>query len=157
MFALYRSLHSLILFLSGHSDITGNCKAYEMTRKGTLAPLSVEWECVGAPISSCVLLLYNWASRELDHRWATIGSCAVARFFWSKIDRKRSSEVFVPIKASICLVVGVLTGHCPDGVHAVRFTILPDVCCRSRMEDDEVELTNTSLLIVPRLRHQFLH
>ena len=35
----------------GHSEITGNCKSYELTKKGITTSLSLEWKCVGAPLS----------------------------------------------------------------------------------------------------------
>lgn len=66
---------------------------------------SIEWKRVSASVFSCILLL---------NRWATIGSCAVALFFWPKIDRKRFSELFSLSQASLFLVVGVFAGHCPN-------------------------------------------
>ena len=42
-------------------------------------------------------------------------------------------------KVHLAGMVGVLTGHCPMGTHAVRLRILPDASCQSCMEEGEVE------------------
>lgn len=68
---------------------------------------------------------------------------------WSK----RSRELFALSKFSLCLVVGVLTEHGPNNVHAVRLRILLDASCRSCMKEDEVKTSQHFLLAKSRIKH----
>lgn len=124
----------------------------KLARDDTLALLSVKCERVGAPFSSCVLLVNSWASRKFDQHWANIGSHAVASSFKAKVDRQRSSEPFILSKANLCLVGAVLTGPCLINVHAERLSILPDVSCSICLEEDKLQAFDTSFLIVPPLQ-----
>lgn len=104
-----------------------------------------------------ILLLDSWASQALYQRWATIGSYAVAWFFWNKIDQERFSELFALSTASLYLVVRVLTSHCHIG--AVK---LPDANFRNCIEEDEVEkfqqfLLNCPTIVRSRLKHFGAH
>lgn len=52
-----------------------------------------------------------------------------------KIENKRSIELFAISKASLCLVVGVLRGHCPIYVHALKLKIRPNTqVCESKLK-----------------------
>lgn len=102
-----------LYFKNKKSGITGNCEADELARKRILTPLSVEWERIGAPLYSCVLLLNRWASREHGQRWVTNSSCAATTSFWPKIDCKRSNVLFA------------LSSSCGDCIRPYRRP-----CCR---------------------------
>lgn len=85
-------------------------------------------------LSSCVVVMNSWAN---------IDSCAVARSFCPKVNRKRLCALS---KFSLCLLVGVQTGHC-------RVVLCPrgqvDMRC---LEEDEIETFQQFILIAPSLR-----
>lgn len=63
----------------GHSEITGNCKSYELTKKGIATSLSLEWKCVGAPLSFFGLPLDSWTWQELGERYLCSHKILVAQ------------------------------------------------------------------------------
>lgn len=87
----------------GHSEITGNCKSYELTKKGIAKSLSLEWKCVGAPLSFVGLPLDSWTWQELGERWVTSATWAVTRSFWPKVNRT----------FKLCSIVRVMKEFCP--------------------------------------------
>lgn len=74
---LVRPSNSFKLFISrlvwvpGHSEITGNCKADQLVRGCTLGTFTAEWYRFGSPMASCILALEQWISRA-----PTTRSCA---------------------------------------------------------------------------------
>ena len=85
--------HIRLLWVPGQSGIAGNCKADELAKGGTLTPISSDWKRVGLPMPSCVLALDFWTSREYSKPWSKTWTCATARSFWPRVNRKRSYEL----------------------------------------------------------------
>lgn len=81
----------------------------------------------GAPLSCCPLTLYQRTSRELGKRLLR----------WPKVEYKRLAELRALKKVHLAAIVGVLTGHCEIGNHAMRLGMLPGTnCC---LEEGEVK------------------
>lgn len=74
---------------------------------------------------------------ESGQRRSTISSCAIAKYFCFKVDYS---------KASLYLVVEVLTGHWPNNVDASRLRILLGTSCKSYSEEDEVKTSQYLVL-----------
>ena len=55
------------------------------------------------------------------------------------MESKSSSELLFLSKVHIAAMIGVLTGHCPIGTHAVRLKISEDAACQRCKEEDVVE------------------
>lgn len=139
------------VWASGHSGIAENSKADELTRSDT----SVSLKCrIETSRSSVGLLRFTTGWLDLRQTRQATNNCVVAKTFWSRLNRKslvrESSELYALNKVHRSIVVGVLTGHYPFGVHAV-LKILPDVSRKSCWEEDKIESSNTSFSNVPRL------
>lgn len=83
--------------------------------------LAVEWERVGAPLSPCGLSLKSWSSGALGKCWSATNTCTAAKYFWSAVNRAKSSELIALSKVHLSLVVGILIGHGPKGKKFIRY------------------------------------
>ena len=147
-----------LIWVPGHCDVPGNCLADELARSGTTALLSDSRKRVGIPLASCRLLFSNWIEERFAERWSTVSTCKSTKTVWPRIDRKRSKELLGLSKPLISAVVGVITGHCLVGLHALRLKVREDTLCRSCMEE-EIESPEHLLLQCPahcRLRFRLL-
>lgn len=108
-----------------------------------------EWDRVGSPMASCMPVLDQWISRAFSSRWSTPHTCATARLFWSRAERRISSELLALSKIHLATIVVVLTGHCPIGIQTVSLKILTEASCLYCMEEGEVETSRHFLLHCP--------
>lgn len=150
--------HIKLVWVPGHSGIVGNCKADVLAWKGTVTQIPSGWEWAGVLLSLCLRLLDLWALRELRNRWSATGTCGVGKGFWPRVERKRSIEPLALSKVLIAVIIGILTGYCPIGSHAVRLKILVNSTCQSSRKEQEMESTWPFLLDCPafvrlRLKH----
>ena len=77
---------------------------------------------------------------------------------WPKIDPVRSRELLRLPKARLSAVIGVITGHCLVGTHALRLKVRDNTLCRS-CQEEEIESPEHLLLQCPahsRLRFKLL-
>ena len=106
-----------LIWVPGHRDIPGNCKADELARLGTTLQVPPELECVGIPLSSCKLVLRLSTARKTNQRWASGSTCRIARQIGPRLNEKRTSALISLVRANISTVVGIINVHCLIGRH----------------------------------------
>ena len=128
-----------LIWVPGHRDIPGNCKADELARMGTTLQILDEFADIGAPLSTCKLWLMQEAIETSNKRWFKLGTCKVPRQIWPRYDLKRSSYLLSLNRKNLSTLVAVLTGHCLIGEHAKRLGIAYNDFCRSCRDEEEIE------------------
>jgi ribonuclease HI len=148
-----------IIWVPGHSDVMGNCRADELARYGTTLQIQPEGAGLGRPIAALKLALSKKAIALTNERWTNTLTCRVAKQVWPKLDLRRSKALISLGKRDVGLVVGILTGHCLFGEHARRLGLQTNDFCRSCMDEEEEETLDHFLCSCPALsykRHRYL-
>ena len=147
-----------LIWVPGHCDIPGNCIADSLARQGTTAQVLHSKEGVGMPMATCRLLINQWVQNKFASRWSSTHSCKHTKTIWPVLDVAKSRELLSLPKSRLSATVGIITGHCPLGVHALRLKIRHELHCRSCLEE-ELESPEHIMLQCPafaRLRHKLL-
>ena len=140
-----------LIWVPGHRDIPGNCKADELARLGTTLQIPGSLESVGMPLASCKLILRNRSIETTNQRWARLGKCEHSRNIWPKLDPKRSQDLLSLSKQNVSLIVSVVTGHCLIGRHAERLNVATSDLCRTCGDEEEEVSIKHLLCTCPRL------
>lgn len=143
-----------LIWVPGHRDIPGNCKADELARLGTTLQVPTELECVGMPLETCKLNLRICSATETNQRWAHGWTCETTRQIWPSLDQGRTSGLISLSRGEISTVVAVITGHCLIGKHAERLNVPSNDFCRSCMDEEELETIEHFVCHCPALSGQ---
>ncbi|XP_043070264.1 uncharacterized protein LOC122322381 [Drosophila grimshawi] len=118
-----KSLHEMakqhvisLIWVPGHQDIEGNCKADELARKGTILPLLADKEGISMPLATCKLNI----RRRSCSKWQSATCSRIAHQTWPIINSKRSRELCSLSRTNCSAVIRALTGHWLVGIHANR-------------------------------------
>ena len=79
-----------LVWVPGHCDIPGNCKADELAR--TLLPESSSIE-LGMPLSSVKLAIARKYFRDANLSWVNEESFTTARLTWPLMDRRNTNQL----------------------------------------------------------------
>jgi ribonuclease HI len=142
-----------IIWVPGHSDVFGNCRADELARFGSTLQLLPERAGVGKPLSALRLALRKRAESSTNESWINSNTCGVARQVWPKLDWSRTKTLISLERRSLSNIVGILTGHCILGEHARRMGLQYNDFCRSCGEVEEEESVPHFLCFCPALSH----
>ena len=140
-----------LIWVPGHRDIPGNCKADELARLGTTLHAPGELEHVGMTVATCKLLLRNSALTATNGRWSLVGKCVHSKLMWPCLNWKRTNALLSLSRPDVSLIVSVMTGHCLIGRHAERLKVLSNDFCRSCGDEEEVESIEHLLCLCPAL------
>lgn len=86
-----------------------------------------------------------------NYRWNNITTCSATKLIWPKLSAKRSKQLISLSRLHIGYVIGVLTGHCLIGRHALRLGAPANDFCRSSMDEEEEETISHLLCTCPAL------
>ena len=128
-----------LIWVPGHRDIEGNEKADELARRGTTAAILPGKDRVGIPWATFKLQCKQDTINRAKERWRTLSSCTTARKTWPSYNLKRTTSLLSFRRTDLSNLVGVLTGHCLIGQHALRLGREANDCCRSCKCPDEEE------------------
>ena len=148
-----------LIWVPGHRDIPGNCKADELAKNGTLLPYVRQKHNIGTPLATCKYLLKQYALETTNTRWSQSTTCLATKQIWPSIDLKRSKGLISLSRQSISSTIGVITGHCLIGRHALRLGVYTNDFCNSCMDEEEEETVQLLLCTCPALpirRNYFL-
>lgn len=140
-----------LIWVPGHRDIPGNCRADELARLGTTLQVPARLECVGTPLSTCKLKLRLDAVKETNEKWARIPTCRVTRMVWPCLDLHRTKALLSLAKKDVSVVVSLVTGHCLIGEFAKKCRFPYNDFCRSCQDEEELESTEHFLCGCPAL------
>lgn len=126
-FALQNSDIKLTVYLLRFSSIFARICKYFFNEFSTFCPPNKYFDWA----------LDLWTFSELSKRWSATTTFATARSFWARMNHKRSSELLALSKVNHAAIVGVLTGHCPIGLHPVWLSNLS--LCQSCMAEGGLE------------------
>jgi len=146
--------HSIhLMWVPGHSNIEGNCKADELARTGPVTELSPELASLGMPISTCRLTAKEAMIRAANCAWATSETGRIAYQIWPKLDWNRTKSLLSLNRGRLSVIVGVITGHCILGAHAKKIGLghLTNDFCRSCRDEEEEETIIHLLCTCPAL------
>lgn len=148
-----------LLWVPGHRNIKGNCKADELARLGTMLPICPEKENIHMPIATCKLLINNYTTDSANTRWKQSTTCVTSRQTWPELNMGRTTCLLKFSSTDIRILIGVLTGHCILGRHADRMGApFHDYCrsCQDVDEEENVEHLLCRCMALGRRRFQFL-
>jgi ribonuclease HI len=140
-----------LIWVPGHSDIPGNCRADQLARLGTTLQVPARLECVGTPLATCKLPLKLEAVNKTNIEWARIPTCRITRMVWPCLDLSRTRALLSLSRKDVSVVVSVITGHCLIGEHARKLRLPYNDFCRSCQNEDELESTEHFLCNCPAL------
>lgn len=143
-----------LIWVPGHRDIPGNCRADELARLGSTLRVPARLESVGMPLATCKLFLREKADREANDRWTQGRDCVHARQMWPRLDTKRSLTLLSLSRSDASLIVSVMTGHCLIGKHAMRLKAPANDYCRSCEDEEEDESIKHLLCTCPALANR---
>lgn len=143
-----------LIWVPGHRDVPGNCKADELAKNGTILPNVINRHNIGTPLATCKLSLKQHAQESINSRWSQSSTCLVTKQIWPSIDVKRSKSLISLGRSQISSTIGVLTGHCLIGRHAIRLGVPSNDFCRSCMDEEEEETIQHLLCTCPALSNR---
>ena len=88
------------------------------------------------PLATCSLLVSQWIQGKFAARWFSTDKCVHTKGVWPQLEKARSRELLRLSKPNMSRMVGVITGHCLLGVHALRLKAREGTFCRSCMEEE---------------------
>ncbi|XP_043072259.1 uncharacterized protein LOC122322860 [Drosophila grimshawi] len=158
-----KSLHEMakqhvisLIWVPGHQDIEGNCKADELARKGTILPLLTDKEGISMPLATCKHNIREEHRRRSCEKWQNATCARIAHQTWPIIDSKRSKELCSLSRTNCSAVIRALTGHWLVGIHANRLQVPQNDFCRSCKEEEEVESPEHFFCLCPALARKRL-
>ena len=77
------------IWVPGHRNIPGNCKADELARLGTTLRTPTNQVPVGMPLATCKLILRDRAIAIAQDRWVSVQGCVHSRQIWPKYNITR--------------------------------------------------------------------
>ncbi|KAL7731918.1 hypothetical protein ACLKA6_016970 [Drosophila palustris] len=94
-----------------NQDISGNCIADELARKGTTKLLLPDKEDTSMPLATCKLLLHNQSNHKSTLRWQASLVGRVAPKTWPQRDKAQTVALCNLSRRDCSLIVRSLTGH----------------------------------------------
>ena len=134
-----------IIWIPGHDDHAGNCKADELARLGTTKTNISASSAYSIPIASCKTLIDIEFKKLAETRWHNEIHCIKTKQTFPQYNRRRSRTLINLQRPMIQKVVSLLTGHILLGRHATRLNIPSSDLC-PHCEDEDEELTTEHLL-----------
>ncbi|XP_053968462.1 uncharacterized protein LOC128869891 [Anastrepha ludens] len=71
-----------LLWVPGHSNIIGNCKADELARLGSSLQISQDRLDIPMPLATCKLLIDRYTISAANSNWRQLNTCAISRLAW---------------------------------------------------------------------------
>lgn len=128
-----------LLWVPGHRDIEGNCKADELARLGTTLPILADKRNIPIPLATCKWLIDKHILKSANTAWNQSSTCATTRLTWPEWNMGRTKRLLQLNRKDVRSLIGVLTGHCLIGRHASRLGAPYHDYCRSCQEVEEEE------------------
>jgi len=126
-----------LIWVPGHRNIEGNCKANEQARQETTEDILRDKDTVGMPMVTCKLHLWQRLYTLSNNRWNSISTCHNSRLTWPNFNSKRTKTLLQCSREDISTLLNALTGHCLIGTHALMLGLSYHDFCRSCKNEEE--------------------
>ena len=130
-----------LIWVPGHRDIDGNCRADMLASAGTTLD-RIGPNCdIGVSLTTCKQLISHNLYNKATARWRSESTCSESRKIWPNMDGQRSKQLLKLPRIHIRNLIGVITGHWVIGRHAQRLLLPYNDFCRSCNDEEEEEST----------------
>ena len=71
-----------LIWVPGHRDIEGNCKADELARTGTTTEILIDENTIGFSLATCKMRISQNMSKFAQHIWNNNPTCRISKLSW---------------------------------------------------------------------------
>ena len=140
-----------LVWVPGHSNVPGNCKADELARRGTTETITDKFINIGRPLATLKLAIKMRMMETWIQRWRDCTCSEAAKKIWPTPDHKRTKVLLSLPRVGVSTTVGIISGHCLIGIHAARLGVASNDFCRSCRDEEETESVSHLLCHCPAL------
>lgn len=126
-----------LVWVPGHSGISGNERADELARQGSNTAYIGPEPVLCTPLCLIKAEIKSWRENEQRKYWSQSSGLRYSKLTTPEISKEKSKDLMALSRNSLRHAIGLLTGHCHLNGHLAKIGVIENNLCRLCNEEIE--------------------